>query len=137
MPGELRAEMERKLIENPMRDEAFFQMSFDEFSRKTYGPRKQIDRQNNLRQEQFPRQHQFMAQQQARAESHHQYYHGRASQRDQIGTVPANQNFLHHRPAVTDKQDMPADQQRVLFPQAQARATKDQNSYYHHRSCEY
>ena len=44
MPAELRTEMERKLSENPLRDEAFFQTGFDEFSHKTCGPREQIDR---------------------------------------------------------------------------------------------
>ncbi|KAJ5826561.1 hypothetical protein N7447_003324 [Penicillium robsamsonii] len=128
MPTELRTEMERKLRENPMRDEAFFQTSFDEFSRKVYGPREQIDRQNNLRQPQFRRQPE---QQQLRAASQHHYYHDRVPQHNQSGMVPANQNSLPHRQAATHKQAMPANQQRV-----QARATYDQNSYYHHRSSE-
>ncbi|KAJ5493613.1 hypothetical protein N7463_009700 [Penicillium fimorum] len=131
MPTDLRAEMELKLRENPMRDEAFFQTSFDEFSRKVYGPREQIDRQNNPRQLQFPRQHQLMAQQQFRAESQHQYYHDRVSQLNQLGMAPANQNFLHHRQAATHERAMSGNQQT-----SQAKAIYDQNSYYHHRSSE-
>ncbi|KAJ5200124.1 hypothetical protein N7491_009076 [Penicillium cf. griseofulvum] len=125
MPAELRTEMERKLRENPRIDEAFFQKSFDEFSRKTYGPRDPIDRQNNPTQ-QYP----TLGQQARHAEFSHQYYNDRLSQYNKIGMVPANQSFLrHHQTAIyADEQAMPAMQQM-----GQAQVT---SNYYHHRSSE-
>jgi hypothetical protein len=126
MPAELRSEMELKLREDPRRDEAFFQASFDEFSRRTYGPRNQISRQNNLTQQQSP-----TLRQARHTEFSHQYYHDRLFQYNQIGMIPADQDLLRHRQAAiyADKQAMPAMQQMGQAAQAQVA-----NNYYHHRS---